>query len=93
MNNTNYNVNNPQYNEAAALQQLLVTAHNMLEDADKALEAGDDHWCQFTITINGVQTAFLAGAPQFEALIAFVNHIAGENLYEVDTENKTVKGW
>lgn len=104
MTNNQFNTQLTSYNEANALQQLLKAANQTFDEMNRqyeAAEAAEDFSrsealvsdFQFTITVGGIQTAFILGCPQFEALLAFINHIAGENLYSVDIDNSTVTGW
>ena len=100
MQNKFYSTELSSYNEAKALQQLLnatLDAAEFQNDAnDRELadkECNDWTDLEFTITVNGIQTAFMLGGPQQEALYAFINHIANENAYEVDIPGRTVKGW
>ena len=79
------------YKEADALQALLRAAYAGLEDSDKRFMQHDDH-AQFTINIYGRSIAFLFGAAQFEALLAFIEHLAGENMHAVDLDALTVDG-
>lgn len=90
--NKHYNTKLTSYNEAEALEQLLKNAHAALcADWERVDAFAEDAWQDFfTITINGVQTAFYLGGPQYEALIAFVNTIADENFYEVNLNEHTV---
>lgn len=92
------------YNEAEALQQLLRIATETLSDLsdniDKMCDNGEtiestdlDVVDEFYITVGGVQIAFYMGPAQCEALYAFIKHLAGENLYEVNFDDCTVKGW
>lgn len=90
MTNKNYSVHLNGYNEAAALQRLLDAANSALDEQEKRLTAGDYTLEQFTITVGGVQTAFLLGGPQYTALCEFIQHIADENFYEVDFKEATV---
>lgn len=91
------------YNEAEALQQLLriatETLSDLSENIDKMWDDGEtmeyadlDVSDEFYITVGGVQTAFYMGPAQYEALRAFIDHLASENLYEVNFDNCTVKG-
>ena len=100
MQNKLYSTKLSTYNEAEALQQLLqqtCKAADIQADAnDRELadkECNDWTALEFTITVNGVQTAFALGGPQIDAIAAFVDHIANENLYDVDFKEATVKGW
>lgn len=92
------------YNEAEALQQLLQTTTETLSHLDdnivkmcdngETVESTDlDVVDEFYITVGGIQTAFYIGPAQYEALCAFIRHLAGENLYEVNFDDCTVKGW
>jgi uncharacterized membrane protein len=78
------------YNEAAALQQLLQSIDAALEDSNERIEQLEDYSGQFTININGQSIAFLLGGPQVAALQAFVSHVADENFYDVDFAECTV---
>ena len=93
MKNLHYSTNIDSYNEAEALQQLLKAASEALADTCSALEDNKDLAFDFTITVNGVQTAFICGAPQIEALYRFVSYVATENMYIVDFNKMTVTGW
>ena len=92
MSNKNYSTHLSTYNESEALQQLLVALHDALSDERFEQHEQDVMNDQFTITVNGVQTAFYLGGPQAEGLYAFVKHIAYENFYEVDLNKCTVVG-
>lgn len=85
----------PGYNEAFALQRLLV---HIDEAMARQLPLLDDDSAkidteQFTITVNGCSVAFYLGGPQTDALYSFVKHIADENMYDVDIDARTVIGW
>jgi hypothetical protein len=82
---SNYSTRYDGYHEAAALQQLLETIEHAMARQLELWTAGHHEQCdEFTITVGGIQTAFDLGGPQVEALYKFVEHIAGENFYEVD---------
>ena len=93
MTNKYYNVQANDYNESKALQQLLVAACSAVDkDADRFDRDADDAGIEsFTITVNGVQTEFILGGPQLDALIAFIEHISAENGYAVDLKQLTVE--
>ena len=82
-----------QYNEAEALQQLLAAVNNALDAQNKRFEQQPDDYIdeEFTITVNGIQTAFILGGPQSQALFEFIQHIADENFYAVDFNNAIVE--
>lgn len=90
MTNTQHNAALNNYKESAALEQLLKAADAALQLTDERLNDDDYELDQFTITVGGIQTAFVMGAPQYEALLAFIQHIADENLYAVDFNKLTV---
>lgn len=92
MTNKYYNVQASDYNEARALQQLLIAADTAIGKDNERFErnAEDAGIESFTITINGVQTAFVLGGPQFEALCAFIESISADNGYEVDYKHLLV---
>ena len=90
--NKYYSTNLDSYEESEALQQLLIAADDAITQVAEQLEINDDFFSEFTITINGIQTAFITGAPQIEALYAFIQHIAAENLYAVDMNEMKVIG-
>lgn len=92
MSNNYSSIKNEQYNEAGALQQLLQSLHKATAEQNARFDSADSdcEFSQFTITVDNVQTAFILGAPQFEALYTFVQVIAAENFYEVDVINDTV---
>jgi hypothetical protein len=92
MSNKNYSTHLSTYKEADALQQLIVALNDALSDERFEQHEKDVMNDQFTITVNGVQTAFYLGGPQAEGLFAFVKHIADENFYEVDINKGTVVG-
>lgn len=81
------------YKESAALQQLLEATHYAVTSLNDAFDAGQERYDELTITVAGIQTAFILGGPQAEAIYRFVEQIADENLYEVDLENSKVIGW
>lgn len=90
--NKNYTTHLNCYSEAAALQQLLQAANAALEAENQRFNADSDDVCcdEFTITIAGVQTAFILGGPQYQALTEFIQSIAAENFYAVDFDKATV---
>ena len=92
MTNNNYNVSTLSYKESEALQQLLTAANDALVRDNERFEqrAADAGSESFTITVNGVQTAFILGGPQFDAICNFIQTIADENGYAVDYNNGTV---
>ena len=83
----------PNYSESAALTDLLRCINSEAEEQNYRLEFDEtaDVYSQFTITVAGRSIAFLAGGPQIEALYKFVEHIAEENLYNVDYEKMIVE--
>lgn len=92
MTNKNYDING-KYNEAEALQQLLRAVNSALDIQNQRFDSAKDcEFCdeQFTITVAGIQTAFVLGGPQVQALIEFVESIASENCYEVSLKEATV---
>lgn len=94
MTNKNYDIDLETYSESAALQQLLQAAYAAADEEmklfDDACAGKDVPFGQFTITIGGVQTAFLLGGAQIEALAAFIDYLAKENGYAVDFNKATV---
>ena len=90
MTNKNYSTSLPTYKESEALDQLLKAAHNAIEKQNDSFDTDNEYNDEFTITINGKQTAFYLGGPQLDALIAFAQHIASENFYEVDINSMSV---
>ena len=91
MNNTSYSVRLKEYKESAALQQLLQAADEAASNFLDHFIEDADYFDEFTITINGVTTAFVLGGPQYDALLAFVCHIADENGYSVDCAKSIVE--
>lgn len=96
--NTQYDTTLNSYDEPKALQQLLTSANNELtrinDEYTAALNVDKNSelpFSEFTITVGGVQTAFYLGGPQFDALLAFIQHIADENGYSVDVNSCTVE--
>lgn len=89
--NNQYSTHLDSYKESKALQQLLEAASAALENQNRAFDSDNDYIDEFTITINGVQTAFMLGGPQFDALLDFVSHISNENFYAVDFDKNTVE--
>lgn len=89
------------YDEAAALQELLQTTNRICQKMnsryEEALTTGnasaDPVDEQYTINIGGKSIAFHLGGPQVDALYAFIEHIAGENMYQCDIDAGTVIGW
>lgn len=94
MTNKNYNTHLNSYNEAEALDQLIKAAHSLMTKVADSFESADDSAenYEFTITVDGIQTAFYAGGPQIEALYSFIKHIADENFYYVDFDKMSVEG-
>lgn len=90
-----HNVTVPGYSEAKALENLLRASFDAFENLLARMEAGVDDgvYDQIIITVNGVASSFMLGAPQYEALHAFIEHLAGENLHCVDYTNNTVEGF
>lgn len=90
-----HNVSVPGYSEAKALESLLRASSEAFNTMVARMEAGvdDDVYDQITVTVNGVSAAFLLGCPQHEALLAFIDHIADENLHAIDYETLTVEGF
>lgn len=94
MTNNNYSTHLNNYKESEALDQLLKSAISLIDKVAKSFESDSDsdENYEFTINVDGTQTAFYAGGPQIEALYAFIEHIAAENFYDVDIDGGTVKG-
>lgn len=88
--NEQYSTELKTYCEPAALQQLLQSVHTAMTNQNDAYDAGEEYLDEFTITVAGVQTAFIMGGPQAEALYRFIEHIAAENLYIVDYDTMTL---
>lgn len=82
----------PSYSEGLALHTLTTTANAALRDCDndKWIEDGIDH--HFTIILKGVAVDFWFGPAQCEALRAFIDHLAGENMHYVDPNYEYVRG-
>lgn len=78
------------YREAAALQCLMRAADAAIEDSMERMQHHQDYSGQFTINIGGQSIAFFLGGPQVDALYAFIEHIAAENLHEVNHNERTV---
>lgn len=95
--NTQYTIARRTYNEAEALKQLLeatdAALNDWLEEVEASADRDDDvvDVSEFTITVGGVQTAFVLGGPQVAALHQFVKHIASEKTYYVDISTNTVE--
>lgn len=89
--NTQYTTALSTYDEATALQQLLEATDTAIDNWQKEFENDKSFFEEFTITIGGVQTAFILGGPQMEALYQFVKHIGRENCYYVDISTNTVE--
>jgi hypothetical protein len=85
------NIYLPNYSESLALHALLVHSNFLINDSCDYDFIENGHMHHFTITVDGTTVDFIFGGPQYDALMAFIQHIAGENLYEV-TESY-VKGW
>lgn len=84
-------IHHPEYHEAAALQELLEAAVDVLVEAGDKLDQDERYLdAEFTIIIGGQSKAFVLGGPQYQALVNFVKSIAEENSYTVDTCNNTV---
>lgn len=87
----NYDVTLAMYSEPEAIQELLATVDELLDQED-ANSYIDYH--QMYITIGGRTVAFILGGPQLYALYQFCANIADENFYDIDTDNNTVTvGW
>lgn len=85
--------NLPNYSEGLALHTLTTTVNSALCDSDKWINEGHydfDH--HFTITLRGTAIDFFGGPAQYEALRAFIDHLAGENLHYVDPDYNYVEG-
>lgn len=87
------NVYLPGYNEAYALQELLCMTDLAMEDDLDRMEEDNFTGDHFTICVNGKSIDFMLGGPQVDALYAFIHHICGENLYEINMKTNEVKGW
>jgi hypothetical protein len=85
-------VNHRDYDEADALQNLLLAATDALEEMFKQQERDINDFSpnQFSINIGGKSIAILLGAVQYQALCDFIDSIAAENGYTVDINNCTV---
>lgn len=90
MTNNQYNVALKSYNQVAALEQLLKTAHAAVDNFLDRMDDDERECYQFTIIIDGVQTAFRFGGISYDALLSFIGHIAHECGYSVDYDNETV---
>lgn len=83
-------VNDPRYEEAEALNALQF-ALNRAVKIETALsdESGDNEFPQqFMISIAGLSIAFYTGAPQIDALRAFIKTLAEDNMYSKDEEGR-----
>lgn len=91
--NKNYSTHLSSYSEAAALQQLMQAAADAIDAENQRFEADSNNivFEEFTITVAGVQTAFILGGVQYQALVEFVKSIADENFYAVDFDKQTVE--
>ena len=91
--NIQYDTNLNSYKEAKALQQLLRAIDDAERLDNEKFASGDENipLDQFTITIAGIQTAFIVGGPQTDALREFVAYIASDNGYAVDFDKSTVE--
>ena len=85
------NVHYNDYREHEALQELLLAANALLDDEHRRMEDGI-YISQFTINIAGKSIAFYAGPAQIEGILAFIDHMAKENLYEVHFDTGVVIG-
>ena len=80
-------VTDPNYDECEALKALHSSISRALKIDEALSEEEDDQHIiylpqQFTISIAGRSIAFYVGGPQLEGLYKFIEHIAGENLYD-----------
>lgn len=66
---------------------LLKALHKQAE-----LDLKEDISSDITIIIGDTVVKFSLGGPQIDAVHAFINHLAAENLHNVDIENSTVTG-
>ena len=82
----------PNYSEGLALHTLTTTANAALcdTDNDEWIEKNLDH--HFMVTLKGVTIDFWFGPAQCEALRAFIDHLAGENMHYVDPDYRYVEG-
>lgn len=82
-NNLHYNHDTrlSKYHEPSAIQELLQIINDFIHD-DNREDANE----QIQIVLGGRTVAFYCGGPQLEALYAFCEHIAGENWYQIDTD-------
>lgn len=80
------------YSEGLALHKLLVQANLAFEESGDEEWVYEDRYHHFTIIVDGKAVDFLLGAPQYEALIAFIKHVAAENMYYVDPKLRYVEG-
>ena len=82
----------PGYSEGLALHMLLLTANLTLDESDDQEWIDNNIHHHFTITVDGRSIDFIFGAPQYEALLAFIDHLAAENMHYVDPDYKYVEG-
>jgi hypothetical protein len=73
--------------EAKMLDKLLKALFNQ---AEKDLKHNTDS--DIIIIIGDEVVRLGLGGPQIDGMLALIYHIAGENFYDVDVENRTVKG-
>lgn len=86
-------IQHPDYNEAQALQELMIAASEAITEMNDKYEETDNYDYMdgsFTINVGGKSIAFLHGGPQHQALCIFIDSIAEENGYAVDYRNHTV---
>lgn len=86
------NVYLPDYSEGLALHKLLVTLNLAFEESSEEEWIYADKYHHFNIVVDGVAVDFMLGAPQYEALIKFIEHVAAENMHYVAPNLKYVQG-
>lgn len=74
----------PDYDEFSAIMQVKATAEATLKAINDSFDELDDSRCidslNMTITLAGQSTAFVFGAPQYNALMQFVDSLLEETL-------------
>ena len=86
------NVYHDNYSEGLALHKLLVRTNLAFEESSEEDWINKDIYHHFTIIVDGEAIDFMLGAPQYEALIKFIEHVAAENMHYVAPNLKYVKG-
>lgn len=82
------NINNYDYSESQALEELLEAVNTAnIENADAEVICMEE---TINITIGNHSVELMLGGPQMDAIVGLIKSISAENGYTVDLESNTV---